>query len=228
MIDCVNSGGNGSNLAAASSSVKAYNYFGGISGNGDCGSKQYINCTNSGAIKLYMQLKLRAGGICGYTTMNPTGCVNTGPINVCRYNPQSNGGNGDVGGIVGYANIATFSDLTNDATVRTTGSSPNCFTAGLIGHVGDSTVGFSNCNVGTSTGSEKTISGAGEKKYGSDAAGLFASDGTANAWDFTGCKIKSGTKCQNVTVTTDLFTNMLIGRKHATSITNPPTIVSSF
>lgn len=236
LTGCINSGtidisggSNGSNMAAASKSVTSYTYIGGISGTGDCTGKGYINCKNTGAIKAYMQLKLRLGGICGYTNINPAGCVNTGPINVCRYNPQSNGGNGDVGGIVGYANLATFSDLTNDATVRTTGSSPNCYTAGLIGHVGDNAVAFLRCKVGTTNGDSSgryTISGASEGSFGSTAAALFASDGTANAWDFTDCVVKTGTKCQNVEITADNLSSAVIGRNQATSITNPPTIGS--
>lgn len=230
-IDCSNAGGNGSNLAAASKSVTAYSYIGGISGVGDNPYKTFLDCSNSGKILMYNQLKLRLGGILGYSNVNPTGSVNTGSINVCRYNPQANGGNGEVGGIVGYMNIATAHDLTNDATVRTTGSSPNCFTGGLVGRVGDNSVAFNNCNIGTTNGDSSnrfTISGAGENKFESTAAGLFAADGAANAWDFTGCKIKNGTKCSNVEITESNLADAVIGRNHASAIDNPPIFVDSF
>ena len=125
-------------------------------------------------------------------------------------------------------NIETPTNLTNDANVRSTGSSPNCYTGGIVGRTNAATVGFLNCKVG-STGGEATISGAGEKAFGNTAAGLFCSDGNGgHAWDFTGCLIKEGTKCSNVTVSEDKFTDMLVGRNHASSITNAPTIVDSF
>ena len=125
-------------------------------------------------------------------------------------------------------NIVTPTNLTNDASVRTTGSSPNCYTGGIVGRTNANTVGFLNCNVGTS-GGDATVSGASENGFGSTAAGLFCSDGnTAHAWDFTGCKIKNGAKCQKLAVTEDNFKNSLVGRKHASSITNAPTFVDSF
>jgi len=226
-INCPNKTNNGGNMMASSSTVTAFSYIGGISGNGDSYSKYFLNCSNSGLIVVFNQLKTRLGGILGYTDKNPEGAVNTGAINYCRYNTQSNGGNGQIGGIVGYMNVATPANLTNDATVRSTGSSPNCFTGGLIGQVGDNTVGFLNCKVGTTTGDNSgrhTISGAGENAFGSTAAGVFCSDGTANAWDFTGCKIKTGTVCQNLEVTAENLSDAIIGRNHASSITNPPSI----
>ncbi len=226
-IDCPNDT-NGANMAAESDKVTAYSYIGGISGVGDCGSKEFLSCTNSGRIGVYNQLKVRLGGIVGYTTSNPDGCVNTGPINYCRWNPQKNGGNGCVGGIIGYTGISTLSNLTNDATVRSTGSSPNCYTGGIVGQVGSECNAFNNCNVGTSTGSQKSISGAGEDAFGSTAAGLFCSVSAARAWDFTGCKIKNGTKCQKIEVTEANLNDAVIGRNHPSNITNPPIFVESF
>lgn len=226
----------GANLAAKSKNAKDYSYIGGISGVGDNYSKDFFNCTNTGRIAVYNQLKTRLGGVLGYTNHNPDGCVNKGRINYCRYNPKGNGGKGAIGGVVGYMNIETPTNLTNDANVRSTGSSPNCFTGGIIGRVRDNTIGFRNCKVGSTNG-EGTISGAGENAFGSTAAGLFCSYGrddeekdpeVAHAWDFTGCLIKNGTKCSKVTVSTDQFTDMLIGRLHATEITNAPSIVDSF
>lgn len=228
-INCPNSS-SGANMAAAGKSSKAFSYFGGIAGVGNNFSKNFYNCTNTGAIAVYNQLKTRIGGILGYSNRNPTGCVNTGPINYCRYNGQSNGGNGEVGGVVGYMNIETPEDLTNDATVRTTGSTPNCYTGGIIGRTNSTTVGFKNCYVGSSTGTQKTISAPGEGTFeNAGRAGLFSADGNSgHAWDFTGCKIKNGTKCQNVEVTSSNLQDAVIGRNKATSITNEPAFVDSF
>ena len=227
-----NDEGKGGNLAAKSNSVTAYSYLGGISGVGDNYNKHFFNCTNTGRIAIYNQLKMRMGGVLGYTNVNPDGCVNKGRINYCRYNPKSNGGNGEIGGVVGYMNIETPTNLTNDATVRSTGSDPNCYTGGIIGRTNAATIGFLNCNVGTSGSGEQTVSGAADKSWDDSkarAAGLFCSDGnTAHAWDFTGCKIKKGAKCQNIDVAEDNFLKSLVGRKHASSITNAPTIVDSF
>ena len=95
--------------------------------------------------------------------------------------------------------------------------------------MGDNAVAFLRCKVGTTNGDSSgryTISGASEGSFGSTAAALFAADGTANAWDFTGCVVKTGTKCQNVEITADNLSSAVIGRNQATSITNPPTIGS--
>ncbi len=220
---------NGGNMAAKSKSVTGYSYFGGISGVGDNYSKHFHNCTNTGRIAIYNQLKVRLGGVLGYTDVNPDGCVNKGRINYCRYNPLSNGGSGEVGGVVGYMNVETPTNLTNDATVRSTGSSPNCYTGGLIGRTNTNTIGFLNCKVGSSGDGEQTISGAGEDAFGSTAAGLFCSDGNdSHAWDFTGCVVKNGTKVSKITVTEENLADAIVGRKHASSITNPPTFVDSF
>lgn len=228
-IYCPNSG-SGMNMAPDKKTRTAYNYIGGISGVGECSAKEFLNCSNSGTIAVYNQMKTRLGGILGYSEVNPSGCVNTGAINYCRYNTigMALEHKSEVGGVVGYMDIETPTGLTNNATVRTTGSSPNSYTAGIIGRVGDTTTGFLNCNVGSSTGSKKTISGAGEDSFGSSAAGLFCSDDSANAWDFTGCKVLSGTKCQNVEVTAANLEDAVIGRNHPTSITNAPSIVASF
>jgi hypothetical protein len=217
-------------MAASSSSVTSFSYMGGICGVGDCGSKEFINCSNSGHIAVYNQLKMRLGGIVGYVTMNPTGCVNTGAVNYCRYKGPGNTGASVVGGIVGYTGIATPHDLTNDATVRTTGSSPASYCGGIAGQVGGDTTGFLNCNVGSSTGSQKTISGAGEGSFAkSNAAGLFTAVSSSRAWDFTGCKVLNGTKCQNLTITNENLEAALIGNnKPPTNVTNLPTLVDSF
>ena len=229
MIDCSNAGGNGSNMAAASKSVTGFSYVGGICGVGDCTNKKFINCTNSGRIAVYNQLKTRLGGILGYSSLNPDGCVNKGRINYCRWNTQSNGGNGEIGGVVGYMNIETPTNLTNDANVRSTGSSPNCYTGGIVGRTNTNTVGFLNCKVGSSGDGEQTISGAGENAFGNTAAGLFCSDGNAgHAWDFTGCVILKGTKCSKLEITEENLAEAIVGRNHATEITNAPTIVDSF
>ena len=229
MIDCSNAGGNGSNMAAASKSVTGFSYVGGICGVGDCTNKKFINCTNSGRIAVYNQLKTRLGGVLGYSSVNPDGCVNTGRINYCRWNTQSNGGNGEIGGVVGYMNIETPTNLTNDANVRSTGSSPNCYTGGIIGRTNTNTVGFLNCKVGSSGDGEQTISGAGENAFGNTAAGLFCSDGNAgHAWDFTGCVILKGTKCSKLEITEENLADAIVGRNHATEITNAPTFVDSF
>ncbi len=228
-INCPN-GDSGSNMAPDKKSRTAYSYIGGVSGVGESSAKEFLNCSNSGAIAVYNQMRTRVGGILGYSEVNPAGSVNTGPINYCRYNTIGMSGDykSEVGGVVGYMDIATPTGLTNDATVRTTGSSPNTYTGGIIGLVGDTTTGFLNCHVGSSTGTQKGISGAGEGSFGSTAAGLFSADDSANDWDFTGCKVLSGTKCQNMEVTADNLVDAVIGRNHPTSITNAPSIVTSF
>ena len=111
-----------------------------------------------------------------------------------------------------------------------TGSSPASYCGGIAGQVGGDTTGFLNCNVGSSTGSQKTISGAGEGSFAkSNAAGLFTAVSSSRAWDFTGCKVLNGTKCQNLTITNENLEAALIGNnKPPTNVTNLPTLVDSF
>lgn len=222
-------------MKAASADVTNFSYVGGISGVGEYANKTFTNCTNTGAILMYNQVPVRLGGVLGYSAVNPSGCVNTGSINVCKYdNTISISVNGEVGGVVGYMNIATPTNLTNDANVRTTGSTPNCYTGGIVGRIGATTTGFSNCNVGSTTqdsSNRHTISGSGEGSYKKDGgAGLFASHakGEGSSYSFSGCKIKSGTLCQNVVITDSNKATYVIGRYAPSSTSSLPTIVSSF
>ena len=235
--------GNGENMIANSSAeCNGMSIIAGVAAVGWVKGKTFTDCTNSGRIAIYNAIKTVVGGVIGYTNVNPSGCINTGAISYCRYDPTLSddaklGGNGEVGGVVGDVDdVTVLSGLTNDANVRSTGSSPNCYTGGIAGWVHNDMTGFSNCNVGTTTGdgssnNYQTISGASEDSFGSSAAGIFASSDTSHSWDFNGCKIKKGTKCQNVSFssTSDAnFQKALIGRHNPSGVTNPPTFVTSF
>lgn len=227
-IVCENAGGDGSNMAAESSSVTSYSYVGGITGNGDNYNKYVYNCTNTGNITFYCQLKVRLGGIMGYSNKCPTGsvCNISDKILFYRYNPQGNGGNSEIGGVVGYCNIDEFEDLTFIGGVQTTGSSPNAFTAGIIGRTNKGGT-FRNCKVGKNG---KNIVGASSGKFVADGnstgAGLFASAGGNYDFDFTGSIVATGTKCQGKAINDSNLENALIGRKAINTLTNPPTIGS--
>jgi hypothetical protein len=239
--DSSNSDTNGYNMKANSSNdCNRMSIIAGVAAVGWVNNKTFTDCTNSGRIAIYNAIKTVVGGVIGYTNVNPSGCVNTGAISYCRYNPalsdnEQLGGNGEVGGVVGdVEDVTVLSNLKNDANVRSTGSSPNCFTGGIAGWVHDNMTGFNNCKVGTTTddgSNHDTISGAKENEFGSTAAGLFAASGSAHAWDFVGCQIKKGTKCQAVSFssTSDAnFQKALIGRNNPTNVTNPPSFVTSF
>ena len=230
-INCPNRDGNGGNMKAASQNVTAYSYIGGISGTGDNYYKSFLNCSNTGNISFYNQFKVRLGGVCAYSNVNPTGSSCEATITYYRYDPMDikskdvdSKGNtksyGDVGGVVGYMNIPTVSELSFYGRLQTTGSSPNCYTGGIVGHVGDNTNCFSDCFIQSTN-----VVGAGAKAFGSTAAGLFAADGSANAWSFPGCYIATGSYCQTILVSEDKFGDMLIGRNKATSITDAPEII---
>lgn len=227
-ISCPNADGNGSNMKAGGKSSTAYSYFGGISGVGDTYSKNFYDCTNTANIEVYNQVKTRLGGILGYTNHNPTGCVCniSDKILYYRYNPQSNGGNGEIGGIVGYFNSDEFEDLTFIGGLQTTGSSPNCYTGGIIGRTRQSGT-FLNCKVGKNN---KNIVGASSGYFApakNNGAGLFTSCETNyDSFDFTGCYVATGTKCQGTSITADNLSSALIGRYQPTTITNLPTIGS--
>ena len=225
-IDCPNSGSNGGNMAASSSSVTSFSYIGGICGVGDTGGKRFINCTCTGDIEMYNQLKCRLGGIAGYLTNNPTGCAFTDNATIIyyRYNPKSNGGTGQIGGIVGYMDIETVHDITFWGRLQTTGSSPNCYTGGIVGQIGSNCKNFHDCNIYAPT----NIVGASSGSFASTGAGLFASKSSRSEFDFTGCKVRNGTKVQKITITADNMADAVIGRNHASSVTNPPVLVDSF
>ncbi len=225
-ISCPNAGGDGSNMAAGGSSATAYSYFGGISGVGNTFSKNFYDCTNTGNITVYNQVKTRLGGILGYTNHNPTGCVcNVNQILYYRYNPQSNGGNGEIGGIVGYFNTDEYEDLTFIGGLQTTGSSPNCYTGGLIGRTRQAGT-FLNCKVGKNG---KNIVGASAGNFAptkDTGAGLFTACEASYDFDFTGSIVATGTKCQGTTITASNLESAVVGRHLPSSITNLPTIGS--
>ena len=227
-IDCPDSGGASNNMKSTSS-ANAVTYVGGISsGAGNDAartSKTFNNCINRGAITVYNQCYTRLGGVIGYANQNPSGCENHGKIVYYRKAGGYNSSNGAVGGVVGYINIATVSNLTNTGGVQSTGSSPNCYTGGIVGQEGGNMNTMENCNVGKSG---INIVGAGSGSFGSTGAGLFVASGSAKAWTFTNCKVITGTKCQGTTITDSNMAEAVVGRSHATSTNGLPTLVSSF
>lgn len=226
-IDCPDAGGKSENMKSTSS-ASVVTYIGGVSsGAGNDAartSKTFKNCINRGAITVYNQCWTRLGGVVGYANQNPSGCENHGKIVYYRkaggYNSQS----GAVGGVVGYINIAAVSNLTNTGGVQTTGSTPNCYTGGIVGSGGTNMNSMTNCNVGKSG---INIVGSGNAEQ---VAGLFASsESGSKAWTFTGCKVMSGTKCRGTVITDANMETYVIGRGAVpSSITDPPVVVTSF
>lgn len=226
-IDCPDAGGKSENMKSTSS-ASIVTYVGGISsgaGNDAARTGKIFNdCINRGAITVYNQCWTRLGGVVGYANQNPSGCENHGKIVYYRkaggYNSQS----GAVGGVVGYINIATVSNLTNTGGVQSTGSSPNCYTGGIVGSGGTNMNTMTNCNVGKSG---INIVGSGNA---AQVAGIFASSESGSKdWTFTGCQVMSGTKCRGTVVTDANMETYVIGRGAVpSSITNPPVVVTSF
>ena len=173
--------------------------------------------TNTGEITVYNQLKSRLGGIIGYSNKCPTGSVcRVTQILYYRYNPLSKGGNGEVGGIAGYCNVPEFNDLTFIGGLQTTGSSPNCYTGGIIGRTNQSGT-FRNCKVGKN-GSNIVGASAGNFAPTTDkGAGLFSAVSSASYnFSFPDCIVASGTKCQSKVVTSDNMASAVIGRNIGT------------
>ena len=228
VIDCPDSGGKSENMKSTSS-ANVVTYVGGVSsGAGNDAArtgKIFHDCINRGAITVYNQCYTRLGGVLGYANQNPSGCENYGKIVYYRKAGGYNSSNGAVGGVVGYINIATVSNLTNTGGVQSTGSSPNCYTGGIVGQEGGNMNTMENCNVGKSG---INIVGAGSGSFGSTGAGLFVASGTAKEWTFTNCKVITGTKCQGTVITDSNMAEAVVGRKHATSTNGLPTLVSSF
>ena len=225
-------------LPDISTNCNGYSIIAGVAAPGYVKNKTFLNCTNSGQITIYNGLKTCIGGVIGYTNVNPDGCTNTGRIRYYRGQPalgddKKLSGECEVGGVVGEVDdLTTMSNLTNDATISTANGYPVSYTGGIAGWVNNGMVGFSYCNVGVTNGVDDadrhTITGGGGGTLvHKSGAGLFAGADTQHAWDFSGCIVKTGTKCQNITITDDNLNDALIGRgKTPTSITNPPTIGS--
>ncbi len=228
VIDCPDAGGKSENMKSTSS-ANVVTYVGGVSsGAGNDAArtgKIFHDCINRGAITVYNQCYTRLGGVIGYANQNPSGCENHGKIVYYRKAGGYNSSSGAVGGVVGYINIATVSNLTNTGGVQSTGSSPNCYTGGIVGQEGGNMKTMENCNVGKSG---INIVGAGSGSFGSTGAGLFVASGTAKEWTFTNCKVITGTKCQGTVITDSNMADAVVGRNHATSTNGLPTLVSSF
>ena len=219
--------GSGASNMKSTSGASVVTYIGGISsGSGDGASrtsKVFTNCINRGAITVYNQLWTRLGGCLGYANKNAPGCENHGKIVYYRKSGGYNSGNGAVGGVIGYINIASVSDLTNTGGVQSTGSSPNCYTGGIVGQEGGNMNTMTNCNVGKSG---INIVGSGKAEQ---VAGLFVSSASSKDWTFTGCKVMSGTKCRGTVVTDENMGTYVVGRGNTpSSITDPPVVVTSF
>ncbi len=227
-INCPDKNSAADNMKSTST-ANVVTYIGGISsGGGNDGArtgKTFTNCINRGEITVYNQLWTRLGGCVGYANQNPGGCENHGKILYYRKTGGYTSGTGGVGGVIGYINIASVSNLTNTGGVQTTGSKNTCYTGGIVGEEGGSLNTMINCNVGKSG---INIVGAGAGSFGSQGAGLFSHGKSAKAWTFTGCKVITGTKCQGIVVTADNMAEAVVGRNHASSITDAPTLVSSF
>ena len=212
----------------STSSATIVTYIGGISsgaGNDAARTGKIFNdCINRGAITVYNQCWTRLGGVVGYANQNPSGCENHGKIVYYRKAGGYNSSSGAVGGVVGYINITSVSNLTNTGGVQSTGSSPNCYTGGIVGSGGTNMNTMTNCNVGKSG---INIVGSGNA---AQVAGLFASSESGSKdWTFTGCQVMSGTKCRGTVVTDANMETYVIGRGAVpSSITNPPVVVTSF
>ncbi len=238
---CVNSGGilcpetaeeDGNNMGANSTSTTAYSYFGGISGVGNVFYKTFTNCSSSGEITVYNNLKSRVGGCLAYTNVNPTGCSCSGDIRYYKHNSPENNGSGQVGGVVAYINVSTISNLTySGSSVYSRGASKTCYTGGIVGQIGTSGAGegkvttFSNCKV------SGTIAGAGTG-FNTSGPGIFAARSSSDSpWNFSfpDCIVKTGTKVKTnstLTITADNVDAWVIGRYAPTTIAVSPTVGS--
>lgn len=224
-------------MLSASSSVSNWSYIGGIAGVGDSFSKHFLNCGNSGEIYVYNKLKTRLGGVLGYTNVNPTGSWCHENIRYYRQSGSNPEGLSNVGGVVGYLNLSTISNLSYEGTLNSRGSNGGCYTGGIIGLVGTSGCGegkvttFENCRVAGN------VSGAGTG-YNTGCPGLFTSrtqekdsNGDAIPWNFSfpGCIVRTGTKAttnSSVTITSSNVNTWVVGRYAPTSIATSPSVGS--
>ena len=190
--------------------------FGGIAGMGSGTSeglnggvatitgKTFTNCTNTGSIRLNCKVRCCVGGVVAYTENDPTGCVCTTDIRLYK-----KGGIGTVGdnyhrqicgGVVGYFNGSSATNLKYQGTLNSNSSSPFAYTGGIIGYLHTSSVELNNCRVGGRV--QAAGSGAGR------CAVMCHNNTNTVSVTFTNCLIKSGIKSyaatgKSVTISSD-------------------------
>lgn len=210
----------------ATSNATVYNYVGGICAYSK--GKTFSNCINTGDIDMrpsstQLPLKTRVGGILGYANTNPTGSKCFADIGF--WGSKENCG---VGGIAGYLNVSTYSELTFKGNINSNGTSGTNYTGGIIGNTlesssSSSTKTFTNCTFsGTTRGSNGGVA----------VAGLFCNTQEADLivnYVFDGCKVGSGSihkagsggTANATTITSDsqLIGDYLLGGRGALSCT---------
>ena len=192
-------------LAAADAEnlPKYWSCFGGIAGMGASNSsealnggwntitgKTFTNCSSSGTLRIYAALRCCIGGVVAYTENDPVGCVCTAE----NIRPYLTGGIGTVngnyhrnicGGVVGFFDGSSLTDLKFQGTLNSNASSPFAYSGGIVGYLYTSAVTLNNCRVGGSV--RAAGSGAGR-----NAVMCHNSSNTVSV-TFTNCKIKSKT-----------------------------------
>ena len=179
-----------------------WSLFGGIAGMGSTGTseglnggfntitgKTFTNCTMSGRVLIYCKVRCCIGGVVAYTENDPVGCECTNNIRLYK-----SGGIGTVGsnyhrqivgGVVGYFNGSSATNLKYDGTLNSNASSPFAYTSGIIGYLDTSEVELNNCRIGGSV----RAAGSGQ---GRNAVMCHNNTNTVSV-TFTNCLIKKGT-----------------------------------
>lgn len=167
--------------------------------------KTFTNCSNSGEVYFPTKLLTCAGGVIAWTDNNPSGCVCTAVVNAKKQSQHSSNDDskdvarGAVGGVVGFCDIATISNIMyNGSAVGSNTSDPILFTGGLVGASAQNTT-FVNCKVGGKiTGSAKNVAPA--------KPGLFCCGISVLEYNFTNCVVKSGSQVQKEGSTWNYYT----------------------
>ena len=206
---CTNSGwvytkASAGDLAVADSEAKPkyWSCFAGIAGMGAGTSqslasswntitgKTFINCTNSGTVRIYAALRCCIAGVVAYTENNPVGCVCT----ASDIRPYLTGGIGTVdgnyhrnicGGVVGLCTASKVSNLKSTAKIVSQSSSPFAYAGGIIGYVPAGTIELENCKVSNHV----QAAGSGD---GCSALMCHVAQNAVTV-TFTNCAVKSGT-----------------------------------
>jgi len=188
-------------IGVSDTSTPLWSCFGGIAGMGSGTSeglnggvatitgKTFTNCTMSGRILIYCKVRCCIGGVVAYTENDPVGCVCTN--NIRLYKKGGIGTVGDnyhrqiCGGVVGYFNGSSATNLKYQGTLNSNSSSPFAYTGGIIGYLHTSSVELNNCRVGGSV----RAAGSG---VGRNAVMCHNNTNTVEV-TFTNCLIKKGT-----------------------------------
>ena len=116
--------------------------LGGVAGNRDVANQKFNACENHGDISYDGVMKMRIGGISGYSNQPVQNCDVTGSITAkCTGKTQS-----QIGGVIGYYSGSGMSGVTVNADIDATESTTMVYVGGLTGKFNCNNQTYDGCS----------------------------------------------------------------------------------